>query len=84
VTVLRVGEEQTVADPSLPKGATADLVALFRKLVGSLVVDPQRPLPIGGALTVESRLHVRIALPGKPTIEQVLEDTGSVAFSTTP
>jgi len=83
-TIQRVGEEQTVSDASLPKGASADLIALFRQLVGSVIVDPQRPLPVGGGLTVESRLHVKIAVPGQPPVEQVLEDTGSVAFSTSP
>jgi hypothetical protein len=83
-TIQRVGEEQTVTDASLPKGASADLIALFRKLVGSVIIDPQRPLPVGGGLTVESRLHVKITMPGQPPVEQVLEDTGSVAFSTSP
>ncbi len=81
VKLLRVGEEQSVADPNLPKGATADLVALFRQLEGDLVVDPKQALVSSGSMTVESRLHARVQLPGQELIEQVLEDTGSVTFT---
>jgi hypothetical protein len=84
VKLLRVGEEQTVNDPNLPQGATADLVALFRLLEGDVDIDPKRPLIAGGSLTVESRVHAKIKLPGSEPIEQFVEDTGSITFTSSP
>jgi hypothetical protein len=78
--ILRVGEEQQVDDPSLPAGATAELLALFRLLEGTLEVEPTAPLPVAGVLTIESRLHVRLTLPGQPPAEQVLEDLGKATL----
>lgn len=80
----RVGEEQRISDPALPPGTTADLLALFRELEGDIEVDPTQPLIIGGSLTVESRLHVKLTAPGQTAAqaaEQLFEDTGAVAFS---
>jgi hypothetical protein len=77
----RVGEEQRIADPSLPAGTTADLVALFRALEGDIDVDPVHPLIISGSLAVESRLHVRLQPPGRAATEQIFEDTGTAVIS---
>lgn len=80
----RVGEEQRISDPALPPGTTADLLALFRELEGDVEVDPSQPLVVGGSLTIESRLHVKLTAPGQAAAqaaEQLFEDTGAVAFS---
>lgn len=83
VKILRVAEEQRVIDPALPKGVTADLIALFRVLEGDVEVEPRWPLVARGSYTIESRLHAKLAMPGQPATEQVTEDTGTVTFSTT-
>ena len=80
----RVGEEQRISDPSLPPGTTADLLAMFRNVEGDIEIDPAQPLVIGGSLTIESRLHVKLQAPGQTAaqaLEQIFEDTGTVAFS---
>lgn len=79
VDLQRHGEQQTVFDPALPKGAVATIIALVRKLEGTLSVDPTRPLPVG-TLAVQSTLHVRIALPNTKVQEQIFDDTGTVAL----
>ena len=77
----RVAEPQTLRDPALPATTTAELVALFRVLEGTFEIDPRRALPTG-SLSVESRLHVRLTLPGPHVQEQILEDIGTVTLST--
>ncbi|MEJ7597641.1 MAG: hypothetical protein WKG01_07010 [Kofleriaceae bacterium] len=84
VKLLRVGEEQRVNDPTLPKGVTADLLALFRLLEGDVEVDPRYPLLARGSYTIESRLHAKLQVPGQPAVEQLSEDTGTVTFTTAP
>lgn len=81
VKLQRVGEEQRIADPSLPSGTTADLLALFRALEGDVEVDPRYPLIAGGSLAIESRLHVKLQPAGQAAIEHLFEDTGTVRFS---
>ena len=81
VKLQRIGQEQHLADPSLPPGTSADLLALFRALEGDVAVDPAHPLITGGSLAVESRMHVRLQESGQPATEQMFEDTGSVAFA---
>ncbi|MEO8705760.1 MAG: hypothetical protein ABI867_37360 [Kofleriaceae bacterium] len=81
VKLLRVGEEQTVSDAALPKGASVDLIALFRLLEGDVEVDPTRPLFATGTFTVESRLHAKVKMPGQETAEQFTEDTGTIRFT---
>lgn len=83
VKLLRVAEEQRVSDPSLPKGVTADLIALFRVLEGDVEVEPRWPLVARGSYTIESRLHAKLQTPGQPAVEQVTEDIGTVTFTTT-
>ncbi|NVB79598.1 MAG: hypothetical protein HOV81_14475 [Kofleriaceae bacterium] len=80
VEIQRHGEEQTVFDAALPKGAVATIVALLRKLDGTLELDATQPLPTG-KLAVTSTLHVRIALPNTKVSEQIFDDTGTIAFS---
>jgi hypothetical protein len=82
----RVGEEQRISEPSPPgtPATTVDLVALFRLLEGDIEVDPRQPLIVGGSLTIESRLHVKVHTPGQASTEQIFEDTGSAAFSRQP
>jgi len=80
----RVGEEQRISDPSLPPGTTADLLAMFRNVEGDIEIDPAQPLVTGGSLAIESRLHVKLQAPGQTAaqaLEQIFEDTGTVAFS---
>ena len=51
---------------------------------GDVEVDPAQPLVTGGSLAVESRLHVKLQAPGQSAgqaMEQIFEDTGTVAFS---
>jgi len=81
VKLQRVAEEQSIADPSLPAGVTADLLAMFRLLEGDVELGPQHPLVTGGALTIESRMHVRLQAGKQPPTEQMFEDSGTVAFS---
>ena len=81
----RVAEEQRISDSSLPSATTVDLVALFRVLEGDVEVDPRQPLVVGGSLTIESRLHVKLQSPGQSVAqEQIFEDTGNAAFSRQP
>jgi hypothetical protein len=80
----RVGEEQRISEPSMP-GSTVDLVALFRLLEGDVEVDPRQPLVVGGSLTIESRMHVKLQMSGQPApTEQIFEDTGTATFSRQP
>jgi hypothetical protein len=80
----RVGEEQQINDPTLPAGTAAELVALFRSLEGDIEVDPKHALLRGGSLTIESRMHVRLKPTDQPASEQMIEDTGSLAFTLRP
>jgi hypothetical protein len=91
VKLQRVGENQSIVDPSLPRGTAVELIALFRALEGDIEVDPALPLIAGGAMTIESRLHAKLQLPPPPgagsqappprPIEQMVEDTGRVSFT---
>ena len=80
IKLQRLGQEQVVVDPSLPKGSTVDLVALFRMLEGTVEIDPGRPLIVKGSLTIESRVHAKVTVPDHPVVEQMLEDTGTVTI----
>jgi hypothetical protein len=85
VKLQRVGEQQDIADPTLPPGTSSELVALFRALEGTVEIDPELPLIAAGGLTLESRLHARLQLPQAPgqterpaAVEQMFEDTGKI------
>jgi len=87
VALQRVAETQRVVDPALPPGTSAELVAMFRALEGDVDVDPAQPLITGGALTIESRLHVKLTAAGQAAdqaSDQIFEDTGRVVLSTSP
>lgn len=47
VKLQRVAEDQAIADPSLPPGTVAELIAMFRQLEGDVDVDPRQPLIVG-------------------------------------
>ena len=81
VKLQRIGREQRLADPALPRGTTADLLALFRSFEGDVEVDPRHPLITSGSLAIESRMHVRLTDAGQPATEQMFEDTGTVVLS---
>lgn len=80
VKLMRVGEEQHIADPSLPADTTADLLAMFRLLEGDVTIDPTKPL-IRGSLKLESRLHVKLQTAGQPAVEHMTEDTGTIVLA---
>jgi hypothetical protein len=80
IKLQRLGQDQSVVDPSLPKGSTVELVALFRQLEGTVEIDPKRPLIAKGSLTIESRVHAKIAVPDHDVVEQMLEDTGTITL----
>lgn len=84
VKLQRVAEDQAIADPSLPAGTTAELVAMFRQLEGDVEVDPRQPLITGGSLAIESRLDVKLQAASQRPVEQMFEDTGTVVFSRCP
>ena len=82
----RVGQQQPITDPTLPAGTSAELIALFRALEGTVEIDPKLPLIAAGALALESRLHARLQLPQAPSqterpaaVEQMFEDTGKIS-----
>ena len=81
VKLQRVGAQQPIADPTLPAGTSAELIALFRALEGTVEVDPRLPLIAAGSLAIESRLHARLQPPGQPAVEQLFEDTGRVTLT---
>ncbi len=84
VKLVRHGEPQLVTDATLPPDTVAELVALVRILEGELQVDTTRPFAVGGALSVESRLHARITTPNQPAVDQIVEDLGSLELSAPP
>jgi hypothetical protein len=75
----RVAEQQTMMPAGLPKGTLAELIALFRQVQGRVTVKPDLPWP-DGELSVELRVHGRLAIPGKPVDEHVTEDIGTIAL----
>ncbi len=81
VKVQRIAEPQILDGASIPKGTTAELVAIFRLLEGDVEVDVASPLIAAGSLTVESRMHVKLKTEGQLAQEQIVEDTGSLTFS---
>ena len=80
VELQRVGEPQTVSDPTVPKDQQVELVALVRKYKGTLDVSPSTPIGIG-KLDVSSTMHLRITQRMKGSTEEILEDTGTVTLT---
>jgi hypothetical protein len=81
VKLLRIGEEQTLFDPALPRGTSIELIMIFRVLEGTVEIDPKSPFIAAGKLSIESRVHAKVAAPGKPPAEQYVEDLGAVTFT---
>ncbi len=82
IDLQRIGEEQTITDPSVAKNAMVDLVALVRHYKGTVDVAPDRALPTG-TLEIDSSMHVRMQPRTGPIVEQILEDSGTVALTPT-
>lgn len=81
VVVRRIGEEQLVDVPGLPRGTIAELVAMFRELKGTVEIDPSLPWPVAGALTAELRVHARFGVPDRGVVEDITEDTGALTLT---
>jgi hypothetical protein len=77
VDLQRVGESQTIIDPSVPPDTVVELVSLVRTLKGTLAVDAATALP-AGKLAVESTMHLRLDSKTGGPAEQIFEDTGSI------
>lgn len=77
VEIQRVGEEQVVTSPDLPEDAAANILAVGRKLEGTVTVIPGALFPTG-KLSVDSIIHMRIATADRKVYEQILEDVGTV------
>ncbi|HVV84598.1 MAG TPA: hypothetical protein VHE35_16130 [Kofleriaceae bacterium] len=84
VDLTRLGRPQEIQLPGQPPGATAQLVALLRKVTGTVTVSPASPLPLDGQLTGEVRSQARIPVAGGPPRDQASEDTASITLSTAP
>ncbi|HUJ60110.1 MAG TPA: hypothetical protein VLX92_16505 [Kofleriaceae bacterium] len=82
VEIRRIAEPQVIVDPAVPKGASAQLVAMLRRIDGTVAVDPHDVLPTG-TLTATTTMHLRIRLGAQMT-EQILDDTASIALSKHP
>jgi hypothetical protein len=80
VDILRVGEPQLLLEPGIPVDTAVELVALVRKIKGTLTVDPERPLPTG-KLSVESTMHVQISHRNGTRSEEMAEDTGTITVT---
>lgn len=82
VDVQRIGEQQIVDEPELPKGTAVDLLALVRHYAGSVEIDPRRSFPVAGTLAFEAHMHLRIGhLPGPTYTEQLFEDKGTLQLT---
>jgi hypothetical protein len=77
VDLQRVGESQTIIDPSVPPDTVVELVSLVRTLKGTLTVDAATVLP-AGKLAVESTMHLRLDSKAGGPAEQIFEDAGSI------
>lgn len=55
-----------------------ELIAIVRRLTGTVEIDPAWPLPVAGTLEVKSTVHVR-----RGSRENIVEDTGSVKIERT-
>lgn len=70
VDIQRLAERQQI-------GST-ELVAIVRRLQGTVEIDPTKLLPAAGKLSVQSTVHVR-----EGERESIVEDTGSIELSST-
>lgn len=82
VELQRIGESQVVIDPAVPADTAIELVALVRRMTGTLELQPSRALPTG-SLEVDSSMHLRLHHKRSGTREEILEDSGTVTLSVT-
>lgn len=82
VEVDRIGETQEVVEPAIPAGVRVEVVALVRRLAGTVEIDPRRALPVAGDLTVNSTLHLRTYPRTGAAQEEIFEDSGTVQLVT--
>ncbi|MCE9580457.1 MAG: hypothetical protein K8W52_45480 [Deltaproteobacteria bacterium] len=81
VALRRIGEEQLVDVPGMPRGTVAELVAMFRELKGRVVVEPSLPWPVSGALSSELRVHAKFGVPNQGVVEDITEDIGALTLT---
>ncbi len=79
--ITQIGERQLIAAPGAPNSVSAELVALFWQIRGKLEVSLGSFTPTSGTLEVEMRVHSRLLRRDRP-IDQFIESTGTVGFST--
>lgn len=79
--ITQIGEQQLLEAPELPRGQTAELVALFWQLAGEIALDPTLPTPVAGTMTSELRVHGRI-IGHQGTQDYSFETTGQVVLET--
>lgn len=79
VDLRRVGEEQTVVDPTVDKDTMVDLVALVRTYKGTLEIARDRALP-SGTIDITASIHLRMQRRAGPTVEQIIEDSSTVTL----
>lgn len=80
VELERIGETQRLGDVILPGDTVAELVALVRRVTGTVTITPSSPLPVAGTLAAEVRSHARLLSPGQPPRDQYSEDTATVVL----
>lgn len=83
VQLDRLGRPQDIDVPGLPAGTTAQLVALVRKVKGTITVSATCPLPIAGTLTAEVRSQARFVSTAGVR-DQYSEDQATITLSSTP
>ncbi len=83
VEVDRIGETQEIVEPGLPEGVRVEVVALVRRLTGTVEVEPGVALPVAGTLALTSTLHLRTYPATGAAQEEIYEDTGTVQLGTT-
>ena len=84
VDLTRLGRPQAITLPGLPAGTSAELIALVRKVQGTVVVSPASPLPLEGELTADVRSHARFTATGLPPRDQYSEDTATITLGPAP
>ena len=81
VELTRLGKTQTIVAPGLPPGTTAELIALVRKVSGTVTVSPTSPLPLTGELAAEVRSHARFTAVDTGPRDQYSEDKATITLA---
>lgn len=84
VELTRLGKTQDIVTPGLPPGTTAELIALVRKVSGTVTVAPTSPLPLTGELTAEVRSHARFTAADTGPRDQYSEDKATITLASPP